>query len=442
MNEKLFEEIRNQKLTKNNVDKKVRNWSDEKITRFIKTCEDKVLSEKPPSGSRFSFVASDNLSGGIHPCAKYDCRLSSIKSLATFSSLYSDRVLIQNLFSKYGHQDATKTFGYKNYLIGDLMVLLEIEPLAKENLLGMGANSANLCSDCFKKTIGDKEEIKKKKNKALKLLDSRYLSKTKLTYDEVNSIPAVILSGPDEIIEHSAQVYVINTKSPMIKTLRKYSPKGEIKKRKLKEYFFHAYFEPYFEDLFIQDFYSNVFNYNSVTHQTNDLFLRYNLEEKKNNIRISQILKNLKQVVPSVENVELKNLVKLRNKEYESLKVYRDSVDNLLNKIEKGTSEEDINEIIRSEINTEVNKLDSVFKNNKKKFANSFMRKSIIGTAFISVGMFSGLVPPNVGQALATIGGYNFVNALSKDAFNMFKPPKEVENNNYYFVWKLKKISR
>ena len=50
--------------------------------------------------TKHSFIANSDLSGGGFPCDSVDCREQKLNELASFATLYSDRVFIQDPFEK------------------------------------------------------------------------------------------------------------------------------------------------------------------------------------------------------------------------------------------------------------------------------------------------------------------------------------------------------
>jgi len=445
MNEELFDYIKRQGLKPGRSKKQLSSWPTNKCLRFIDKCRDIVNEEKAKGTSipPFSFMASGSFSGGLHPCIMHECRLKRIDSLARFSSLYADKVIIQNPFAKYHCHSGTKLEEEgKFHLSGDIEVLFKIEPLTKANLMTIANDAFRLCSDCLKEVMQRNKKIREKIRKGEKLLEKEFLVKTKVECKTEFEIPFVFISGPDEIIEHDGLVIVPSRETPFFDTLAKLAStkKCEIKDMKIKRYFFSSLLRPTFEDLLMEDMYTTK-GYNSITDRKTDIFIRERLEMNRENIEASILMKNLAHAVPNIENVNIENLVKLRKKEGESLKVYRDKINELLGKVKKGVEEEELKSLFESEICPELNKIDLLFKENKKSAKHSFMRKAIVGTASISIGLFSGLLFPTVGSALSALGGFTFLNALSEDLSKSLQIPKEIKTSKYYFLWKVKKLS-
>jgi len=441
MHEELFDYMKRQGIKLGKIEKEINSWSYERCLNFTDKCNDILESEKIPKGSTFSFVASSSLSGDIIPCTLPDCRLERIDSLARFSALYSDKVLILNPFNKYHFNTKSKPRSYKLWLIGDMKVLLKIQPLIESDLMWIGSGILHLCSKCYGKLIQQEKKVREKAKQVEDLLVKEYLDKIKVECEMEKSTPFVYVSGPEEIIDHSKHILVPEQNNPFFDVFMKYASKNaEIMNIKIKHFLLStAFIEPTIQYLMIQDTYSRVFKYNSITDRNVDMFIREKLEVQPENIRASNVMRNLNHLVPHVGNVSIKDLIKIRKKEEDSLKVYRDSLNKVLDKVKKGADEEEVKSIFESEIQPELNKLDMLFKKNKKLATQSFMKKALISSGFISIGLFSGLFPASA--ILSILGGYKFIETVSEDFSKIFEVPKEIKTSKYYFLWKVKNIT-
>jgi len=443
MNEELFAYIKKQKISPTKIDKEIKSWSFEKCSEFINKCDEMILYKSIPSPTLFSFVASGSFGGGISDCYMPECRVKKIDSLARFSTFYSDRVLIQNPFDKYHEIKSFKndpTY-LKQLLLGDLKVLFKIEPLIIADLVGISKSQMCFCPECLKKVIKRKKEISSKIKKGEKVLLKKYLDKTNLRCKKISGEMVTYLSGPEELIEHSEQIFILGKEHPLQKYYNKSKATNfQIKDRNIKKKFLLRYLSPIFEDMLLQDTYSYVHGYNSITNKETDLFVRRNIETVSKNLKISKLMKGLTHAVPNLENISIKNLIDLRIQGEESFKVYRDTVTKVMQKIKIDTDEEEVKSLVQSEIIPEINNLDMLLKNIRKNATQSFIKKMVLGSSYIFLGLFSGFVPTNIGGILAGLGGHKFIEGVTDDLIKKYKIPSEIERSKYYFLWKARRL--
>lgn len=199
---------------------------------------------------------------------------------------------------------------------------------------------------------------------------------------------------------------------------------------------------PILNDLMSHDMYSDLYGYNLLTNRSVDFVVRSRIESNKDNIRSSSIMEGIRHTLPNIENVSLNDLINLRKDEEESLKVYRNSIDKILTNVSSGAESEEVISLFNSEVIPELNNLDMLFSKIKNDARKNAFRKAIVGTGFISIGLFSGLFPPDIGRIMGAIGGYQFVDAISKDISDLIGVPKDVQTSRYYFLWKANEMNR
>jgi len=436
MNEELFNYIKKQGVTPTKIEGEIKNWPLEKCFKFVNECNEIILHEKIPSPTQFSFIASNSFSGGVSDCSMPQCRVNKIDSLARFSAFYSDNILIQNPFDKY-HELKKFQGDLRNFLLGDLEVLFRIEPLIKKGIIGISKGEMELCSECLKKTLQKEKEVIAKIQKGEKVLLEKYLDKINLRFQKIFGEILIYLSGPEELIEHSQQISIMGKKNPLLKHyIKSTATDFKIKNKTIKKKFLLQYLSPKFGDMLLQDIYSSMKGYNSVTDQKTDLFVRGNIETSVKNFKISRLMKNLTHKVPNLENISIKNLVKLRTQEEESFKVYRNALTDVIKKINKDTNEEEVKLLVQSEIIPEIDTLNMLLKKIREKASQSFMKKAVLGSAFISLGLFSGFVPTNMREILTSLGSCKVIEGVSNDLVKRFEIPLEIKKSKYYFLWK------
>ncbi len=137
----------------------------EKIVKLAIDCY--ILTEScavtPSEGTVFSFSASSSLSGGIYPCSEISCRLNNVYELSVFAALYADKVLIPNFFEyiyeyDFNFSSEEMFYNFLNRFMGDLVLMLDLKPLIREEIVCINPRIKSFCAECLKK------EIKKEKS--------------------------------------------------------------------------------------------------------------------------------------------------------------------------------------------------------------------------------------------------------------------------------------
>jgi hypothetical protein len=99
----LFEYLYSNKLGRYNLepDKFISSITEEKFQKLIIDINEIIIRNENIIQSEFNFTCNSELSGDVFNCSCLECRLKSIDSLARFTTLYSDTVIITSPFYKY-----------------------------------------------------------------------------------------------------------------------------------------------------------------------------------------------------------------------------------------------------------------------------------------------------------------------------------------------------
>jgi hypothetical protein len=148
-----------------------------------------------------------------------------------------------------------------------------------------------------------------------------------------------------------------------------------------------------------------------------------------------------------VEQVPLERILKLRNDDGEAFLVYRDAVRKVLASAQGRTGKE-LREAFDDEIRPELNKIDLTMKHARKNLAISTLTDLTIVMASVSIAAFSGLLPSDIGVPTglidvgAALGGWQGAKGLASMLSGLRSTPKEVSENKYAFLWKVRNGSK
>ena len=201
-------------------------------------------SYQPAKSNLFSHSASLNLGGGIVECSNIDCRISRIRKLARFSSLYSDEVYINSYFAYYKDPDLWEDIDTAHqFLLDDLLVVYEILPLIEQGFIKFFSPRTNFCFSCQAKQFISRSALRKF-DVHYKNLKSEYLNNLNVTCELDNDeyifsldAPTPFLDHPHCLIEHDLPYPIMQRHSILDKINR--GIQVNISKTLIKELGFH-----------------------------------------------------------------------------------------------------------------------------------------------------------------------------------------------------------
>jgi hypothetical protein len=395
---KIFELLHENDLNSSDDFPKILTWDDADLNALMIQIEELDLNEKGNGQSLFSFSANKALSSGKDPCVHLNCRLKNLKKLAQFAVLYSDNVFIYNPFEDYFYiQDWDDDD--KQSLLDDLIVLDYLGPLLNKGILKFSKSQQFMCEHCC-------SELFKKFESLLSSIEKTILDTTTFhilkQYDEY----IIEATGSREYWGHEKTYLVLKKPGKFKRYLqeddRHLLKTGDIKKLKLAS----SHAEEIMLDLIQQN--SNVKTLNNNYLFTNNYYpqiINQINNYNPNGISPYDITKGLEHAIPSLENTSLYNLINLRENDFESFLVYRDSIKRLISQtIEKGDFSNlpmAINDIVRPEIN----KMNLTIKNNRKMLSYKTGKELFISAGILTLGLFSGILPPDFGKIIGAVGG-------------------------------------
>jgi hypothetical protein len=437
MNE-LFEVIKSADINEGNARDIISNWSDKRFFNFLSKCLSSVYKEESPKTSIFHFVANSQLSGLPYPCSSLQCRIEHADKMARFAALYSDKVYIRNPFERYFHLDE---LDYDDRILfsDDILVLLHLKDLFKSDILHFSTNNMAFCPDCYAKFVKNiADSIDHKMRDARKLLKSIFIKEASFK-SYFNLEPIVEVRAPGKLIENCHSLTVIN-KIP--RGYKKYfiskKPKALNQTIAQKLGVVDSYVDKIISDLTIQNWYSNLYDLNYVTDREIDLELISIFNDPTLNKFNKAIIDGFAHNVPILNNIALIKIVELRSQLKEEFNVYRDAIRTATMEITNSNAtyaKQIFNDIILPELNN----IDLAVKNSRRILRKNTTRSFIISTGFISLGLFSGILPGNIGQLLAAMGGYGFVKDSIKGGLSLLNEPESIRDNKFYFLWKVQK---
>jgi hypothetical protein len=398
------------------------------------------IADRGDKNSKFNFVANSTLSGGPFPCKDLLCRLKNIDNLARNATLYADTVFIENPFEQYFH---VKEFTglTRLYLALDLTVLYHYKPLFDEGIFRYSSPITHVCNSCLKKMNAFSKSYEKKiQNAELSILDYLLTELTFTIKNDNDQQPQIIVEGSEDLGDHPVILEINNhLGNPLFKRIQKKSKLKLTKKEIIDFGIPEMFITPIINDLITQNHYSNYFNAYYLTNRNIEERLINNNQSKSKAIMGNKISKSLVHSLPFLPDTDFMNLIKLRKKEGEAFEIYRSSLTNFLTNIK--SKEHYLKQAFQDEIQPEINRINMTLKNSKKLILTDIGKDLLVGSTFVSVGLFSQFLPPNIGQLVAGLGGINYLGKFGDNVKKLATVETEARTNKYFFVWKLQKLN-
>jgi hypothetical protein len=426
-------------LTARKLDEKLSKWNSGKLRDFIAEAQTILNDVKPTSGQGYSFVSNTPLSGGKFPCIDVECRLSHLDQLARFAALYADRVLIHDPLENY---DPDSPEGFGRRLADDLRVLYSVRPLLEQGRISLARTAWHFCEEHYDELLV-RSKLQERLERARKALARRFRKDAQVSLEDSNGIPLFKITGSHELIEHGLS-YHASAKARSLAERRPDRINQLLSSHEIgASRVFQGHISTVIGDIFVQNLYAKM-GFNYLTDRPVDFEVIGAVNDSKTNKRSKAILDGLSHTVPFIQDVGLEKLIKLREDEGASFQIYRDSLNELLKQLDDAdlSNPKLVKEAFNDSIRPELHKIDLTVKNSKKLLYGSVKRDVAFGAGFIALGLFSGLLPPGIGQLVAALGGYKFASGVADKAVRALTEPDEARENKYYFLWKLQQGSK
>ncbi|WP_440889431.1 hypothetical protein [Vibrio sp. WZ-1] len=391
--------------------------------------------------SPFSFTANQTLSGWDTPCGALECRLSKIDQMLSFSALYADEVYVRNPFEEM-YRDCKRQGvlpKIRQELLTSISIYWVLRPYLKVGIVKYANSAHAFCSEHIE-SIVKPASVKLRKNEDLlfNALVKHYLDKISVSYDESEDYGFLTVIGPESLIEHKRKyLHLYDNSADFFHDFRnlglpyKLSP-DEIKNDGVMDILLH----PLVDDVSFYSWHSKFYNTNLLTND--DLQVKILNRLNVNAVNPDIITNQFQHTLIVAENTTPETVLSLRHANEEHFNVYRERTKQFLsavNGLKPNEQEEAYSDLVRSEIaNIERN-----LRTHKTKYLSKARQNLIFGTGVLTVGAYAGIIPTDLASFLATIGGTSAVASMLTDVNQQFLPDSAAQDNDFYFLWKLRK---
>lgn len=425
------------------------NSSPETLYKLIETLSLSIKYHLSPSildtqNENFSFIANTSLSGGRHPCSYIDCRASKLDGLVSFASLYADVVYIRNPFEYIYHSWNEHDIEYIKYeMLVAIQQYLYLKPYLVARIIKYSCSYVDLCSE-HHETLAKPlyKKIEDKEKKLYSEFENHLLSNCIISLDKFKNGQAFIeLIDKTGLIEHGKSYLHFydksKSKSKHLRKLIKSGKKHVLTKSEIEqEELLSMIIGPSIYDILDQEWTSYFYDSSILFDNKQKYQIAGKMNEKIASINSEAFNDSISHYLPTIHSRDPLEIIKLRTEEEESFKVYRDKLHKLLMEAPKHEGKV-ISDIFRDTVLPEINLINKKIKDFQVKKQTAIRDKLIFGSGAVTFGLYSGMLPSNLGSILAAIGGGSAIVSTMIDYTSSFRSKDEARANDYYFLWEL-----
>jgi hypothetical protein len=427
------------------------------LAQLVHTAEEiesTIRSNQAPAASPvFSHSASTHLAGGSDECARIACRIGRVNTLARFAVMYSDSVFIPSFFSDYADlRSAAHLEEAKKQLYEDLLVVQEIRTLVERGLVEFFAPETDVCFSCqAEEFLGP--DAGNRFSRAYKNLQLGFLQDISASVVEWCDGYLITCRGHAPYFDHANCRAYHDLPKPLSRrpAIQRRIARGNmtpISKTLIKELGLHTHYAHQVASnamhglatsrllntafltandlhvIFLDSLYADV----DVTHRNNIIAAKY-----------------LTSIVPFLEDVAVKDLVKLRRREAEAFILYRKALNDAIGSFVSNSgafTEKDAKSLYADVIQPCLSNLEIKTSQAKRDLIAKPLRSVTGVVGAISFGLLTGLLPQDTSQIAAALGLLKVGADVVKQVMALDDADRSIKNEHFYFLWKVKKTRK
>lgn len=396
--------------------------------------------ESKDSNLRYEFAVSQSLGGGPEPCSSASCRIPHADDLSRFASLYADRVHIPCPFDRYAVDKPDNGLPY--YLGEDFHVVSRLRPLMEAGLVGFRKSEFEFCQIHYEDAIQGIEHIQEKYNDAARRTFDNYRENVSVELVGTSDLSRLVVEGPNELVPHGALVSPLHDLPDWLEERHK---PGEVVVLEgddpARNAVLAGHVNRFFSNLLFLDWYSQYRGIDCLTDNTREFDVLEAANPPAVNERNRALIDAFTHEIPTIVTDNVSEILEVRESAPEAFRVYRDALSESLKEAlseEPGMAAEIFDDIVRPE----VNRIEKAVRGSRRKLKRSLGQDIAVGAGFITVGLFSGILPANFGEVLAIAGGLPKLSNVLDKASRLLEDPELAREQRYYFLWKVHQTDR
>jgi hypothetical protein len=433
------------------------------VTEIFEMAEAIVaLTEQPePNECKtiFAHSASLSLGGSREGCSSLRCRTLRVNELARFALMYSDRVYINHFFLDYAHKRTTfnnprfrDEDDLRRRFYEDLHLLMKLKPLLEKGFVRLFTPATHSCPKCVAKSyLGP--DAKERLDQEFNRLAEEYFSNTLINLEKRHGRYVLRCVGPEPYFEHGGINYPrTNIPEPITSMPRimKRVMKGEsvlLSKAVRKKLNLHKDFAGQVVRNIAYDLASaQVLKTSFLTDRSLHIsFLQSISKDHDVEHRNAIAFEHLTSVLPFVEDVEIRDLMKLRSREEEAFIKYRHALNEAIDKFRsnsKDFTEKDARTLYSDIIAPKLSSLEQSIKQAKRDLVTKPLKSIGALVGVLSFGLYTGFLPTEVIEMAKALGLSKIVYDVLEKTMSLKDTEQAVKHEDLYFLWKVKNASQ
>lgn len=305
------------------------------------------------------------------------------------------------------------------------------------------SDNGSYMSMFFLKTVKD---LPKDQEKLLKLSELMHKETSEsiscnLSRDS-NGIAYLAVRGAERLGFHEQIDILIYDENKKIKKLLKKSAEIKLTTKMMDDFGIIDYlFTPLIDDVFRAQINTSFLDSSYITNRPYDAMMISELQSmgiSEDAIEHARLIeKGLFHKVPLIGEVQIEDIVNLREKDGEAFEGYRSKMNSILNTYDK-LDRKTISDIQKDIILPELDTMEQVIYRNKKALIKSAAQDILLMGGGIGIGVFSGMLPIDYSAVVGIVGGLSAISSVAEKARKCFSND-EIKSNNFYFLYELQK---
>lgn len=390
------------------------------------------------------------LGGGRDECVAYGCRHKKLLELARYAALYSDKVFIHNFISDYsptfGHPPKKDSIDLRKKIYDDLNLFLSIKPLIEHGIIIPFIPQGHFCLGCLtEQTFG--LNARKKLKIILKRLSDEIFDNTEVEFYIDDHRNFLKYRTEKEYFENKDQYVHLNSVPNAIKNsayILKKAKRGKVvnlsQNLKHKIAFHKELSKDLVYKLVRQISISEMLGTAYLTHRSFDARLLNYITDSNDQLNNNLLsAKHFQTIVPFVNDVSIKNLLKLRARENESFIEFRNAINQaILSCTTSELNEREAKKIYSDIIAPKLAALDKKVNEAKRDITKSLFSSVVAGVGIIAFGQYSGFLTNDLIKIAEFLGISKVFQDTASNAKNYFDSQRNIRSDNFYFLWKVR----
>jgi len=416
----------------------VKNTHITNLQKFIEDVKDILLkSNKEQEYTPFSFLASRDISGA-GGCTETTCKIERAENLAKFAALYVDKLYIELISISDSHflkLAEIKESKFREVIKNDLLLIDKYRILINNEIVNI-LKPYHFCKQCLEEALRAIEN-----EMYIKELENYYLNKVKIKVSYHPELKKILneyiyeISNVDDIFGHKIYHFtgfITNNLYSIIKDNP--GQEYELSEEQITESkLINNILKDEITRLRFQTLESRNLNAKYITSKDFDSYLYELSSNSKTNIIDVQEEVPVYDL-PIISGIDIKDILKIRNSEYDSFKNYQIALNKAAKERIKANTKIEMKEIYEDIIYPEFIGLDSKLHKYRSNRFKKIIGKLLFVGGVVTLGLKTGLITNDSTSVLTSIAGASTTANFLSGKNNK----KDIEDNDFYFLWKLK----